>query len=214
MIPFHPEVYERVLAAYNEAMWPAPLLFALLGSFALIISLRQRWMETRLAAVLMASAWIWVGYGYYVREFSDLSWAAWIFASLFIAEGLLFFCMSAFGKGLPIGGGSRAVVMLAVFICTYGLLGHPALATLGTLNPQLLPGFGLHPVPTLIFTFGLLVLIRGKSKWVLLPIPFLATVLQSTLSRAMEHHHDLIVLPVALLAITLMIMESRNATQR
>ncbi len=214
MIPFHPEVYERVLATYNEAMWPAPLIFALLGALALIISLKQRWLETRTAPLIMAGAWLWVGYGYYILEFSSLSWAAWIFATLFIAEGLLFLSISVFGRGLPIGGGSRAVIMLAILICAYGLLGHPALATKGTLNPQLLPGFGLHPVPTLLFTFGFLILVRGRRKWALLPIPILATILASTLSRAMGHHHDLIVLPVALLAIILMIMESRTAKQQ
>lgn len=211
MIPFHPEVYERILAAYNEAMWPAHLIFVLLGAFALVISLRQRWMETRMAPLIMAGVFFWVGYGYYILEFSDLSWAAKIFASLFIAEGLFFLGLSGLGKGLPIGGSSKTAILVAILICTYGVLGHPALVTKGSLNPQSLSSFGVHPLPTLIFTFGLLVLVRGKLKWALLPLPLLATFLVSTLSRAMDHSYDLIVLPIAVLAIILMVAESHKA---
>lgn len=64
MLPFTTQQFLDVFAAYNTAIWPAPLLAELLGlSVAMLLLLRPRGVGRVISAIL-AVMWLLMAFGY------------------------------------------------------------------------------------------------------------------------------------------------------
>ena len=153
-LPFTPEQFLEVFAAYNRSLWPLVIglwLYALAGAFVLT---RSRSDRSRLIAVLLAVQWAWAALAYHVLFFSTINPAAWLFAVLFLVQSLLFAWFGAVRRRLRFSptGSPRHVVAWALI--AYSLI-YPLIAILdGHVLPEA-PTFGV-PCPTVLLTIGFL----------------------------------------------------------
>ncbi len=185
MTPFTAKQFFDVFTAYNEAVWPAPVLL-LLGALVLAYTAAQ---PSRLGAGGVAAAlgllWIWTGAVYHLAFFTTIDPLAWLFGGAFLLQGVLLAAAGArhaitFGTGDDGawgGGGARAVVG-AIFVA-YALVGYPWVGHLTGHAYPATPTFGA-PCPTTIFTFGVLLWARGRVPPALLVVPALWSVIGTT----------------------------------
>lgn len=177
MLPFTIDQFLAVFAAYNLAIWPIHIIAYSLGLIVLTFLIRGRSSHAdSVIAGILAAFWLWNGIAYHIGRFSTINPPAWLFGAAFIAQGFLFgwhalrrtpFCF-AMGKA---PGQIIGMLFIIYAMVVYELL-SPAL---GHQWPNV-PIFGVAPCPTTIFTFGVLLLARGRVPRTLLIVPLTWTV--------------------------------------
>ncbi len=157
-IPFTAQQFFEVIARYNQAVWPAPLLLHALALLAVMfVLLPHRWSGAIVSA-LLGALWAWTGVAYHLAFFTAINPLAYVFgtasllaAGLFVLEGVV---RRRLEFRLVMGLRSAVGIGLVVF----ALLVYPLWSIrAGHAYPQL-PTFGL-PCPTTLFTLGLLSLL-------------------------------------------------------
>ncbi|WP_237059108.1 DUF6064 family protein [Microbulbifer sediminum] len=163
-IPFTADVYYRLLERMGEDFWPLHLLTLLLGGTVLLLALRGR---ARLACLLLALPWLFVGVAYFMQRYGELNWAGRDIGWAFVLQGTLLAAAGASGFGID--RPARAIapaVMLGMLLGLLGLLGMPLIAPLVGFDWFQAETFAIHPAPTAIVTLGVvLVLFRGIFLW-------------------------------------------------
>jgi hypothetical protein len=169
-LPFTREQFLSVFAAYNEAVWPAPLAAAALGLAMLLALRRPSRAADRLVAGGLAAMWLWTGVAYHFMHFAEINRAAVSFGGLFVLQAGLFAHAAVHGtlrfRRPGVGSTVLSVAWLAYVVALYPLLGLLA----GHRYPQL-PVFGIAPCPVVLFTFGLLLWTRAPVPGWLLAVP-------------------------------------------
>jgi Family of unknown function (DUF6064) len=167
-LPFSPDEFADVFGAFNAALWPAVLALWLISAGVIVAALRAREPSHRLLAVLLAFHWSWSALAYHAAYFTRINPAAWLFAGLFLIQGVLF-ARCALVPGLLRFSTTRSkwrasAVALTVFSIVYPIVN----VVLGLRFPRMAT-FGV-PCPTTLLTLGLL-LIAEPPSWVLAAIP-------------------------------------------
>ena len=89
-LPFTPDEFFDVFAAYNEQVWPFALMLWVLTAYVVVMRTRARPVRPWFIPALLAFHWAWSGLAYHAAFFSKVNPAAWMFAGLFVLEaGLL-----------------------------------------------------------------------------------------------------------------------------
>jgi hypothetical protein len=172
MLPFTVEQFFAVFAAYNAAIWPAPLVAYALGLAAVAVPiLAQRFavpaVAHRFVAVALALMWLWTGLLYHALFFSAVNPAAYAFALLFVVEALALLIASRKLQFIP---ATALDFGLGLFFILYALALYPLIGAWAGHSYPAAPVFGTAPCPVAIFTFGVLMLTQGRpSWWVLAP---------------------------------------------
>jgi hypothetical protein len=213
MIPFSREVFLDQVGNYNALLWPLHIAALLLGAILVYLSIRPREGWQRLPALLIAAGWLGVGVGYYGLQFSTLNWAAWLSAALFVTQsGLLVWTGIIRNRlGLKFDGsisGWTGIVFLVTAIAVYPLLG---LAT--GIGIAAMPVVGIDPGPTVLATWGFLLLVRSRVPLLLTVIPFIVACVGAIAGWLIELPADL-VLPAAAAASLCLILARRRGDQR
>ncbi|HET7233699.1 MAG TPA: DUF6064 family protein [Longimicrobium sp.] len=155
-IPFTAAEFLRVFARYNQAVWPAQVVFIAAAVLALFLAARPAAAPApgRIVAAVMALFWVWMGAVYHALFFAPVNPAARLFAVVFIAQGVALAGWAAWGapsfrlRADTAGIAGAAIIVYALAV--YPLLGYVA----GHRYPAA-PTFGL-PCPTTLFTLGVL----------------------------------------------------------
>ncbi len=153
-LPFTPNEFFDVLAAYNERLWPFVLTLWLLTACAVVVLTRARPVPPWFIPGLLALHWAWSGLAYHAAFFSRINPAAWLFAGLFVLEAGLLLWYGIVHRRFQLSRGSFVQRALSSGLIAYALL-YPAIARAeGHAFPRL-PIFGV-PCPTTILTIGFL----------------------------------------------------------
>lgn len=172
MFPFDAEVLASSHALYNAAIWPAQVvaLAAALAALWLAIS-PQPWRGRALGAIL-AAGWLWCGAVFFLGHMARLDFMAPVYGWAFIAEAvLLLWALVLRGGTLHAAAGVRGgLVLLLAAAAVFGLplvsgLAGPGFAAAGVV--------GVAPAPTVLLTLAVLLLVEGRSRWLLLIVPVL-----------------------------------------
>ena len=182
---FSERTYFRLIELYNTALWPFHLLALALG-LALITG---RPHSSRLRAILLGMAWLWVAWAYHAERYATINTAAPYFAAAFALQGALLVMWGHLGSGRD-----RAALALQHI----ALLGYPLLALLAGRPWQQAELFGLTPDPTVAVTLALL--LRSGSPWWLWIMPLLWCAVSSATLSTM-HLREAWVLPLLALAV-------------
>lgn len=210
LLPFSRDVYLRLVEQYNAAIWPAQAGAYGLALLALLAAFRPFAGSDRLIAVLLAAAWIWTGVAYHMLRFATINWAAWAVGFFFVMQGLLFLSTGLIRGRLtfhltrdPTALGGLAIIIFAMIF--YPLIG--AAAGQGWPRTALL---GVTPSPTILFTFGLLLMADGRVPWHLLVIPLICSVTSGMAALLLDIPQDFALIVIAVLSVVLAVSKNRS----
>lgn len=175
MLPFTAEQFFGVFADYNRATWPAPALAYAAGVVMLagVLAGRPAWAGRAIAAGL-ATLWLWTGLAYHWVHFAPVNPAARLFAVGFAAQAALFLWFGTVKGCLTFAAPRHRFGLVAgMMLVAYAALLYPWLGAVSGHRWPAAPTFGVTPCPLTIFTFGLLMMARGRVPAVLLVLPVL-----------------------------------------
>ena len=178
-MPFTNDQFFNVFSQYNLAVWPMQIIFYLLGLTALLAAVGQFRFSNRLVVTILTLCWLWMGAIYHLTYFTAINKPAYVFGSVFILQGILFFVDGVVQRKLSFRPWLNGYAIVGGFFMLYGMVLYPVLGYfLGHVFPYA-PTFGV-PCPTVIFTFGLLLWTDNKVSKYLLIIPILWSVIGFT----------------------------------
>ena len=170
-IPFTADIYFRLLERMGETFWPLHLLTLALGVAAVWLALKNR---ARLASVLIALVWGFVGFAFFIQRYAELNWAGGYIGYFFLAQTILLLLIALIGVGLDSNPRKRPATVIGVVIALVGLIGLPFIAPFTGGSCFQAEVFGIHADPTAITTLGLvLIMFRGWPLWLIAIIPAL-----------------------------------------
>jgi hypothetical protein len=169
--PFTADVYLSLFDTYHSTIWPAQVLAYGLGMLAVVLTVRPLPAGGRIAFAVLSAFWLWNGIAYHLMSFFQINFAALGFAVLFALQATLF-------AAVAIGGRLRFRFQPDVFgwsgvLLCLSALAYPLLGWLAGHGWPRVGTIGVAPAPTVIFTFGMLVLLEGRVPLYLAAIPLL-----------------------------------------
>jgi predicted metal-binding membrane protein len=126
-LPFTPDAFFDVFAAYNQRLWPFALALWLLTAYALVVLTRARPVRPWFIPGLLAIHWAWAGLAYHAAFFSRINPAAWVFSGLFLLEAGLLLWHGVIHPRLQVLRGPFFRHFLSWGLIAYALL-YPAIA--------------------------------------------------------------------------------------
>jgi len=193
-LPFTNEQFLEVIARYNAAVWPGPLVFYALAGLLIFWGVRSSRSSDRWVSGTLALLWAWMAVVYNWMFFTDINPAAWAFGALFLLQAVAFFWAGVRSDGArsnrlsfqfePDLYGITGGVFLA-----YALIAYPVLGALAGHGYPQGPTFGL-PCPTTIVTFGLLLWADGRVPWWVVAVPAVWSLLGLSAALQLGMHED------------------------
>jgi uncharacterized protein DUF6064 len=212
-MPFTIDQFFDVFRRYNEAVWPAQVIAVIDAFIAIGAAFRGGRRASRLAALVLAALWLWMGAVYHLQFFRAINPAAIVFGAAFLVQaGLLTWVGVVQGRvvlepRLDVAGVVGGVLMV------YSLVVYPEIGrALGHSYPAA-PTFGL-PCPTTIFTLGLFLWARPRMPLSLVIIPLLWAVVGSVAALQLGVGEDAGLAVSALVAAPLLARHSRTLAPR
>jgi len=171
LLMFSRATYFRLFELHNLALWPAHLPALAAGVVLLLCLLRGGERAGRLAALLLALAWLAVAWGYLVERYASINTAAPYYALGFALQAVLLLWLASRHAPPRLTAPIGTLGKLALGIALLALLGFPLLAPLGDRPWTQAELFGIAPDPTVALTLGALLLWRAA--WPLWIVPLL-----------------------------------------
>jgi hypothetical protein len=197
---FSPRTYRHLIELYNAQAWPLHLLAMALGIGMAWLLWRGGTHSQRMAAIMLAVCWAWVGFAFFERHYATINWAA---SHVAIAFGLQA-AMLAIIAARRTNEAARPRHAMArrgwISLLAFGLLLQPLIGLLLGRPWRQLELFGIAPDPTVTVTLALLAMqgFRG-SRLVLWPIPLLWCAVSAATLWTM-HDTDAWVMPAVAVA--------------
>lgn len=168
---FSQRSHYRLIALYNEAVWPAHLLALAAGLAMIGCVARPRPHTSRLALLVLAAAWAWVGWAYHLERYADINTAGPWFALAFGVQALLLCFMALRSHGAAPAGMQKQV---ALGLSGMAVLGYPLLVLGSGRGWNQAEVFGIAPDPTAVATLGMLLACRAHPLYWLIPLAWCA----------------------------------------
>ena len=205
IVPFTASEFLDVFAAYNQALWPLVWMLWLLTVLVMVAAISRDSVPRTLPRLLLAGHWLWAGLVYHALFFTAINRAAWLFAAMFVTQGVMLVASRSLDQTANVRPGALRRVVSSLFVL-YGLL-YPAIAWAdGFVYPRM-PTFGV-PCPTDILTIGFLLATPTRSIR-LSAIPIAWSFIAGTAAWLFGVHADL-ALPAAGVMLTGDLMFGRS----
>lgn len=207
-LPFTIQQFLAVFAAYNRAIWPAPVVAYALGLAAVVLAIRRPPVSGRTISTILAIFWLWMGAVYHILFFSEINPAAYLFGGLFLVQGLLFLIAGGLLGNLDFQIRADLSGIAGGVLVLYAMVIYPALGTFLGHGYPAAPVFGVAPCPTTIFTFGLLLWTRGRAPGWLFIIPALWSAIGFLAALQLGILEDIGLLVAAVVAGTMLLVRN------
>lgn len=196
---FSPRTYYRLFELYNLAIWPAQILAIALGLAILALLRRGGAWQGRAVAAILAACWLWVAWAYLLARYDTINWAASYFAAGFAIEALLLIWTGLVRNRLFLRPATDLAGWAGLCIFLFALVVQPLIGPLVGREWAQVEIFGIAPDPTVIATFGVL-LMADRSHWNLLIIPLIWCAVSGATLWTMQSP-DALVMPVAAVVV-------------
>lgn len=208
MLPFTIEQFLAVFAEYNLAIWPIQIVAYLVGAAAVaLVFLEIAWSGRAIAAALTAM-WLWTGIAYHGMFFAAINKPAYVFGALFVLQGLYFIFEGVVRDRMVFSARSDLAGWAGYGFIAYAMVIYPLLGiATGHIWPAI-PMFGITPCPVTIFTFGMLLLATGWSRW-LLVIPVLWSLIGGSAAFLLGVQQDWLLLVSGVITILVLVLRRR-----
>ena len=176
-MPFSIQQFFDVFEVYNRVTAPAAVVLSVLAGLAVMaIAWRTPW-SSKVVLLILAALWLWSGGVYHLGFFTAVNPAAWAFGAAFIVQAAVFLWLAFGNSDRPTLMDKKAPKIVSAALAAYALLVYPLLnAAAGHMYPRT-PSFGA-PCPVTIFTFAMLIAIRGP--WYAAIVPAAWTIVGSS----------------------------------
>ena len=175
---FSPATYWRMVANYHRETWPAQLIGLAGGVVALWLTTLRDTGAARLQALLLAIAWLWVGWAFHWQRYSTINWAASYLAVAFAAQALMLVALAFTRRTEVAAAGHGALQTTGWLLAVTGLVLYPLIGTWTGQPWNQLEIFGVSAEPTALVSLGLLLASRQQAPrwrhWMLAVIPALS----------------------------------------
>ena len=211
--PFTTEQFFSVFEKYNHAIFPVQIILFLLSILALIAigsTIRQK---DKFVAGILGVLWLWMGIGYHIAFFSGINKVAYGFGFLFILQGLFLLWEGVLLYNLKFVFKNSIQSYFGYFFILCGLIIYPVVGYLIEQNLSRAISIGL-PCPTVILTFGFLLLCDKKFSKYLLIIPSLWAVIGISAVIKLGVYQDSIMLIAAIIADILILRRKRPPDEK
>lgn len=209
-IPFTVNEFLEIFAHYNQAIWPGHIFFYLLGVAAVILTVRETGFSDRTVGTILSFFWLWMGVVYHLIFFSRINPAAFVFGGLFVIQGFLFFIYGTVMRRISFSFAKNVYAVFGVTCIVYAMMVYPIFGHLfGHTYPQT-PVFGVAPCPTVIFTFGILLLTDKRVPKILLFIPFLWSCVGFSAAISLGIKEDFGLIVAGVVGTILLFIRDRN----
>lgn len=185
---FSPATYWRLVENYNRDVWPAQLAGLIAGFAACGLTLSRRASAARIQALLLAAAFLWVGWAFFWQRYATINWAARYFAFAFWAQAALLVVLWL----QPPYSEIKASTVLTKFgwlLALTGLLIYPLGSVWSGMAWSQMEVFGVSPEPTALVCLGLLLARPVQTpklfRWTLAIIPSALLLVSAATLRAM-----------------------------
>ena len=173
---FSGRTWGRLVASWNEALWPWQWAMVALGIALVVAAARDPLRARPWALVALAAAWAWVGWAFHWERFADINTGARWYALASAMQAVLLLA-----SGLRASPGARPTSTRGVGLALAATaLLYPLLAPLSGRGWQQAEVAGAMPEPTALLTVGLLLALPLRHRGLLLVIPVLALLVGGT----------------------------------
>jgi hypothetical protein len=208
-LPFTADQFLEIFKSYNESIFPIQIIFYLIAAIALFLLFSSA-DKSRIISLILSFFWLWIGIVYHIIYFSKINKAAYLFGSLFILQGIIFFIYGIVSNKLILRYNKNILNKTGIIIISYALIIYPLLGYfLGRPYPYSIT-IGL-PCPTTIFTFGILLFSEKKIPFTALIIPLLWSITGFTAALNFSIFEDFGLILSGLISFTLLTIQNRNA---
>jgi len=171
---FSPEIYWRLVARYNREVWPLQLAALVAGCVLLWLATAPRAGTQRIAAAVLAIAWLWTGWAFHWQRYATINWAAQDLTGAFGVEAVLLFAWAVLAPGRETVPANPAARRIPLLVAACGVLLYPFVGLLFGRPLAQAEVFGLMPDPTALTTLALLFALRVRYRLWLAIIPALS----------------------------------------
>jgi len=207
-LPFTAEQFLEIFKSYNESIFPIQIVFYLIAAIALFLLFSSA-DKSRIISLILSFFWLWIGIVYHIIYFSKINKAAYLFGSLFILQGIIFFIYGIVSNKLILRYNKNILNKTGIIIISYALIIYPVLGyLLGRPYPYSIT-IGL-PCPTTIFTFGIILFSIKKIPLAVLIIPLLWSIVGFTAALNFSVYEDFGLIVSGLIGFTLLTIQRRK----
>jgi len=191
---FSPATYWRLVDNYNRDVWPVQLAGLVAGFAAFGLLLCRQASTARVQALLLAAAFLWVGWAFFWQRYATINWAANYFAFAFWVQAAMLVVLAWLPTRNAIGQTDSTQKIGWVLALAGMVIPSLACATGGKpANPlevfAVFGVFGIMPEPTALVCLGLLfarpVQAPPSFRWALTIIPLASLLVSAATLRAM-----------------------------
>ena len=198
-VPVTREVYLRLFERFNEAVWPTQFAALALG----IVLLIRFWTGyRRYNRLLLAGAFVWVGWRFQIELYANLNWAAEYAGWAFVGQGLLLLISEL--TGVLEAKTDRWQDEIGRWIMAFSMFGFPVILVAFGHSWRGLQMFAEMPDPTAMVALGFVLTIDGR-RWHLVVVPVLWSLFSGLTSLALGLSWGGVPIAVAALTVTVLV---------
>jgi len=198
---FSPQTYYRTIERYNVDIWPAQVAGTAIGVAIIGLLTVKGATRGRIIAALLAGCWLWIGWSFHYQRYAQINWVAPWIAATFALEALLLAAAGGFAWGTISWRAAGHAFRITVALIALIVGGYPLLAPVTGRPWTTAEVFGVAPDPTALVTVAILAFVRGRIRWLLLPIPLVWCLFSVLTLWAMRSPGAVVVSGAALLAL-------------
>lgn len=209
-LPFTQTQFLDVFAAYNRVVWPVIIIMYILAALAVYGLFRSAQVWTKVIMYVMAAMWVFTGAVYHIGFFSRINPVAVMFGAIFLFQGFVFFTNGSLKRRLSIQATNSLECYIGGLFMIYAAIIYPILGVLGGHGWPRSPMFGVTPCPVTIFTFGLLLMVRGRVSMSVVTIPLVWSLIGGTATVKLGIREDFGLLVAGIVGTALIYMKNRR----
>jgi hypothetical protein len=214
---FSSRTYYRQFELLNAELWPAQIIAIALGLAIPALWWRKlhAWREIhagRIAAIILAAAWLCVAWAYLLDHFDDINWVGKYLAAGFALQALLLVWAAVRNRLVLRGPGDR-FGRAGMALLGLALIGYPLIGILFGRPWMQAEVFGIAPDPTVMATLGV-VTAAVRPHWELLALPLIWCAYGGATLWTMESPDAALLPAAAILTIVLAVWKSWSARSK
>ena len=207
------ELFFQKMADYNNAVWPAQIIFHALAVVFIYTSTRPITFSNKINILILSSLWIWNGAVTLLMFFTKFHAQYYLWGVLWILQGLAVYYYGIHKEQFFFRIRKESHSILGLLFIFYALVVYPLIgAWMGHPFPKG-PIFGAAPCPTVIFTFSVFLFSEKRIKPSLMYFPLLWALMSLYPIIGMGVYADIGEIVAAIAAFILIMRKNKNIAQ-